>query len=98
MRKLLLVVLLSCSCASNHKGSGDAELFLRTFYPEAATVMAHCQKWDTDHNGYVSCTGKVGDKVISLECPLNDNLGLTDFQHNTECRLSKGAVVSAGSE
>jgi len=93
MKKLALVSLfLSLSCVSKHKGDGDAKSFTSTFYPEAKSVTVRCQEYDTDRNGYVSCTAKADDKMLALECPVNENLGLNDCNRNTECRLAKGAA------
>lgn len=93
MKTRLLFLVMMAGCVSQHAGDDDAKYFLKTFYPKASEVTVQCQKYDTDRNGYVTCTAKVDDKILSLECPVNVNVGCE--YRNSECRLARGAVVSA---
>lgn len=86
--------LVATCCVPQHAGDADAKAFVSTFYPKASDVMVRCQQYDTDRNGYVTCTAKADEKILSLECPVNVNVGCS--YRNSECRLSKGAVVSSG--
>lgn len=94
MKNTRFLLLLLVGCVAQHAGDQDVKAFLKTFYPEASVVTSQCQQYDTDRNGYVTCTAKVDDKILSLECPVNVNTGCT--YRNEECRLARGAVVSAG--
>jgi len=88
MKKIILLIIL-CGCVRIHEGTDDAKSFLATFYPEAKSILVQCQTYDTDQNGYVSCTGKVDEKLIAMECPVKNPGCVT----NTECRLAKSSVV-----
>jgi len=87
-----MIILILVGCVSVHEGNEDAKSFIMTFYPEAKSIMARCQTYDTDHNGYVSCTGKVDDKLIAMECPVKPIDGCV---RNTECRLAKGVATQS---
>jgi hypothetical protein len=84
-KTLIFTLLLLFACVGEHRGSEDARAWLLTFYPAATSIIVRCQQFDTDHNSYVSCTAKVDDKLIALECPSKDGC---DCYNNTECRLA----------
>lgn len=89
---LLLLGLLSCK---RYKDNGQAKRWVNTFYP-GEIGSAQCQDYDTDHNGYVSCTAKVGSRLVALECPMTPDG--CDCSYNTECRLAKGFAIASESE
>lgn len=84
----LTTVMVLASCVTKHAGDADVMEFVKTFYPKAQEVVTRCQEYDTDHNGYVTCTVKVDEQIVAVECPVNVNVGC-DYR-NTECRLAKG--------
>jgi len=93
MKQLLLcTIVLATACFARHVGNADAIDWAKTFYPDATHITARCQEFDTDQNGYVSCTAKVDDTLVALECPVNKDVGCQ--YRNTECRLARGNAAA----
>lgn len=85
---LFTCTLLAFACrTADHEGSSDAQAWALVFYPKATTIVAQCQQYDTNTNGYVSCTVKVDEQLIALECPSTASGTCND---NRECRIAKG--------
>lgn len=91
MKKALFLGLLAVGCG-RHVGTADAEAWVHMFYPKATSVTATCAEFDTDQNGYVSCTVKADDMLVGLECPNNQNTGCNSM--NDECRLARGNAAN----
>lgn len=90
MRPIILFTLLLAACIERHEGTADARQWLTTFYPKAKEVIVQCQEYDTDRNGYASCTAKVDDKMLAIECPVKQPFGC---YYNSDCRIAKGTFV-----
>jgi hypothetical protein len=89
MRYIILALfLLSCE---QYEDTGQAERWAHKMFPnEPVTTM--CQQYDTDNNGYVSCTLKAGDKLVALECPMPAKGCRWDA--NMDCRLAKATMAT----
>jgi len=50
--------------------SEEAHTWVHEMYPEVPADQVHivCQGTDTDGNGYVTCSARVGEEHLSLEC------------------------------
>jgi len=82
---LFILVFLAMACHADHEGSADAQAWALVFYPRATTIVAQCQQYDTNTKGYVSCTVKVDEQLIALECP---STATDACNKNRECRVA----------
>jgi len=82
---LFMSVFLAMACRVDHEGSEDARAWAMIFYPKATEIVAQCQQYDTNKNGYVSCSVKVDEQLIALECP---STGSDTCNENRECRVA----------
>lgn len=58
---LLLALSLCSACVDEQKAKQGANSYARTMYPDCELAGASCMNYDSDGDGYVSCT-------ISLRC------------------------------
>lgn len=68
---------------SSDSATQAATRYAGTFHPEWQSPRVVCQGYDTDGNGYVSCTiGSNGHQPESIECP-------AVLSFNSECRITR---------
>ncbi len=68
---------------SSESATQAATRYASTFHPEWQSPRVVCQGYDTDGNGYVSCTiGASGHQPESIECP-------AALSFNSECRVTR---------
>lgn len=68
---------------SSESATQAATRYTNTFHPDWQSPRVVCQGYDTDSNGYVSCTiGANGHQPESVECP-------AALSFNSECRVTR---------
>lgn len=103
-RSRILPILLALSlpaCGYGGNAPGEATTFLATIYP-GQTFNVDCQSWDSDGDGYVSCTaaprasaqvGQVG--ADGRVTPLGEPVALEcsrKLSMNSGCRLQRARI------
>ena len=94
---LIFFVIIGGTCAtrfvsSKEKATAAAMQYRETFHPEWTNAAVMCQDYDTDGNGYVTCTiGSQGQRPESIECP-------TRFSFNSGCRAARNTFISPNNE
>jgi hypothetical protein len=77
---LLMSVMIGSKCIdSESTATQEAENWARRMFPGKQAIV-DCQGYDTDANGYVSCTISVDGRVQGIECASNWSL-------NNGCRI-----------
>lgn len=72
--------------SSTSSATEAANRYVSTFHPDWSSPRVSCQGYDTDQNGYVSCTiGAPNHQPESIECP-----ALVSF--NSECRITRAQI------
>jgi hypothetical protein len=53
-----------------HNAETEARVWVHEMFPDVPEEQVHisCQAQDTDQNGYVTCSSRVADERLSLEC------------------------------
>ncbi len=88
MKNLLIftiLILAGCNCQSPHDSSVDSFVkFAKQMNINYETYQ--CNDWDSDGDGYVSCSYKDADtkQIMQLECA-----GAMIFKINDGCRVPK---------
>ncbi len=94
---LIFFIIIVGSCATKFVSSGKqataaAMQYREAFHPEWTQVAIMCQDYDTDANGYVTCTiGAQGHRPESIECPVR-------FSFNSGCRAARNMVITPSNE
>jgi Tfp pilus assembly protein PilV len=75
---ILMVILIvfgrvsGCMFADTQRTNAvtEAHQWVHEMYPEVRSENVHivCQGQDTDGNGYVTCSARVGEEHLNLEC------------------------------
>jgi len=68
---LMFAGFIVLAIAGKQQEYGIAIDNLRLFSTANALAAGTCNQYDTDSNGYVSCTAKDKDRMIQLECGSN---------------------------
>ncbi len=88
---LLFCVVLVGTCAmkfvsSEGSATNNAMKYREVFHPDWQGAVVSCQSYDTDNNGYVSCTiGATNHNPEAIECPVK-------FSLNDSCRPARNMV------
>ncbi|HNC57040.1 MAG TPA: hypothetical protein PLP33_16480 [Leptospiraceae bacterium] len=84
---IIFAAIIGRGCiSSNSSATEAANRYVSTFHPDWSSPRVSCQSYDTDQNGYVSCTiGAQGRQPESIECP-----GIVSF--NSECRITRAQI------
>ena len=94
---LIFFVIIGGTCAtkfisSKEKATAAAMQYREAFHPEWTNVAVMCQDYDTDSNGYVTCTiGAQGQRLESIECPIR-------FSFNSGCRAARNTFITPNNE
>lgn len=79
--------IIGRGCTSSSTSATEAaNRYVSTFHPDWSSPRVSCQNYDTDQNGYVSCTiGAPSHQPELIECP-----ALVSF--NSECRITRAQI------
>lgn len=94
---LIFFVIIGGTCAtrfvsSQEKATAAAMRYREAFHPEWTQVTIMCQAYDTDGNGYVTCTiGAQGQRPESIECPAR-------LSFNSGCRAARNTFITPTNE